>query len=286
MFDKVTIVGVGLIGGSLGLAIKKRKLAKLVMGVVRRRQTIAQAFRKRALHGATMNLREGVRDAELVILCAPVTTIVQQLKILGPMLGPNTRVMDVASSKLLVDMAAKKYLKNVRFVGCHPMAGSAKSGLEHASADLFEKASCFMTTSDSVVEKFWRSLGAHTHILTPQSHDEWVARVSHLPHILAFSLFQSGGAKRLARLGIEASNPSIQDLARLSKSDPKLWADILISNKKEIMHVLKEHELSIRHLKKALSSRNAHAIEKFILQANAISQQLVPSAARTKVRAV
>ena len=277
LFDKVAIVGVGLIGGSLGLAIKKRKLAKLVMGVVRRRQTVAQAFQKRALHGATMNLKEGVRDADLVILCAPVSTIVQQLKILRPMLGPNTRVIDVASSKLLVDVAAKKYLKHVRFVGCHPMAGSAKSGLEHASADLFEGASCFMTRADVVVEKFWRSLGAHTHILTPQSHDEWVARVSHLPHILAFALFQSGGAKKLARLGIEASNPSIQDLARLSKSDPKLWADILISNKNEIMRVLHEHELSIRHLKKALNSRNTHAIEKFILQANASSQRLAPS---------
>ena len=277
LFDKVTIVGVGLIGGSLGLAIKKRKLATLVMGVVHRRQTIAQAFRRHALHGATMNLKEGVRDADLVILCAPVSTIMQQMKTLRPMLKPGARVIDVASSKLLVDHAAKKYLKGVRFVGCHPMAGSAKSGLEHADADLFEGAGCFMTGPDKVVDRFWRALGASPHILTPQSHDEWVARVSHLPHILAFALFQSGGSKKLERLGIEANNPSIQDLARLSKSDPKLWADILLSNKIEIMRVLEEHERSIRHLKKALTSRNARAIEKFILQANTSSQRLAPT---------
>jgi prephenate dehydrogenase len=277
MFNKVTIVGVGLIGGSIGLAIKKRKLAKLVMGVVRRRETIAKAFRRRALHGATMNLKEGVRDADLVILCAPVSMILQQLKVLRPMLGPKTRVIDVASSKLLVDLAAQKYLKGVRFVGCHPMAGAAKSGLEHANADMFKNAGCFMTNADKVVDRFWRALGAHTHILTPKSHDEWVARVSHLPHILAFALFQSGGIHKLTRLGIEACNPSIQDLARLSKSDPKLWADILLSNKKEILDALREHELGLRYLKRALSSKNARQIKKFILQANAASHRLAPN---------
>ncbi len=276
LFSKICIVGVGLIGGSLGLAIKKRKLAKMVMGVVHRRQTIAEAFRRHALHGATMNLKEGVRDADLVILCAPVSTILQQLKILKPLLKPGARVMDVASSKLLIDHAAKKYLKGIHFVGCHPMAGSAKSGLANADADLFEGAGCFVTRVDDKINKLWRSLGARTHILTPQSHDEWVARVSHLPHILAFALFQSGGAQKLARLGIEACNPSIQDLARLSKSDPKLWADILISNKTEIITALNEHETSVRHLKKALSSRNARALEKFILQANVFSQRLAP----------
>src|SRR5260221_12991066 len=102
LFNKVCIVGVGLIGGSLGLAIKERKMEKLVMGVVRRRQTVAQAFRKRALHGATMSLKEGVRDADVVLLCSPVSTILQQIKILRPLLKPGVLVMDVASSKVLV----------------------------------------------------------------------------------------------------------------------------------------------------------------------------------------
>jgi len=277
MFEKVTIVGVGLIGGSLGLAIRKRKLAKLVMGVVHRRQTISLAFKRRALHGATMDLREGVRDADLVILCAPVSTILHQLKVIRPFLNKKAVVIDVASSKLLIDLAAKKYLKGIRFVGCHPMTGSSKAGLAHADAKMFEGAGCFMTRPDKTVAAFWRKLGSQTHILTPKAHDEWVARVSHLPHILAFALFQSGGAHRLARLGIEACNPSIQDLARLSKSDPRLWADILISNKKEILRALGEHENSVRRLKKALVSRNARALEKFILQANASSQKLAPA---------
>jgi prephenate dehydrogenase len=276
LFDKVAIVGVGLIGGSLGLAIKKRKLAKLVMGVVHRRSTLAKAFQRHAVHGATMSLKEGVRDADIVLLCAPVSTIIEQMRVLKPLLSKKAVVMDVASSKMLVDAAARKYLKGVRFVGCHPMAGAAKTGVLHADADLFEGALCFMTSADATAQKFWHALGSKTHYLTPEKHDEWVARVSHLPHILAFALFQSGGAQKLARLGIEASNPSIHDLARLSKSDPKLWADILLSNKTEILNVIAEHEKSIRRLKSALSARDTSAVEKFIQQANRASQMLAP----------
>ncbi len=274
LFDKVTIVGVGLIGGSLGLAIKKRRLAKLVMGVVRRRSTIAKAFRRKALHGATMDLKEGVRDADLVILCAPVSTILQQIKKLKPYLSPKAVVIDVASSKTLIDNASRKYLKGIRFTGCHPMAGSAKTGIANADADLFQGASCFMTNMDKRVEKFWNALGSKVLYLTPQKHDEWVAWVSHLPHVLAFTLFQSAGAKRLTQFGIQASNPSIQDLARLSKSDPKLWADILISNRAQILRSLQEHEAGIRQLRKALSSKNAKALENFIHRANGSSQKL------------
>jgi prephenate dehydrogenase len=277
LFNKICIVGVGLIGGSIGLAIKKRKLAKLVTGVVHRRQTLAQALRRGAVHTATMNLKEGVQQADLVILCAPVSTILQQIKVLKPWLDPNACVIDVASSKLLVEGAARKYLRGVNFVGCHPMVGAAESGLAHANGDLFEGATCFVINKDPRIERFWRELGAHSHTLTAKNHDEWVAHVSHLPHILAFALFQSGVAQKLERFGIEASNPSIRDLARLSKSDPKLWADILLSNKEEILKSLQEHEISLRLLKKFLHAHNVKALEKFILQANIFSQRLVPT---------
>jgi prephenate dehydrogenase len=253
-------------------------MATLVMGVVRRRQTVVEAFRKKALHGATMSLKEGVRDADVVLLCSPISTIVQQIKLLRPLLKPNALVMDVASSKLLVDLAAKKYLKGVRFVGCHPMAGSAKTGVEHADGDLFQNAVCFLTHADKGASAFWKALGTKIFYLTPASHDEWVAHTSHLPHILSFALFQSGGARRLDRFGLKASNPSIHDLARLSKSDPKLWADILLSNGSEILKSLEEYQSSIARLKKALRSGRSGDLQKFILKANAVSHRLAPEA--------
>jgi len=239
---------------------------------------VVQAFRKRALHGATMSLKEGVRDADIVLLCSPVATILEQMKVLRPLLKPGALVMDVASSKLLVDHAARKYLKGVRFVGCHPMAGSAKSGVEHAKGDLFQNAVCFLTNADKAAQKFWKELGSKTFYLTPESHDEWVAHTSHLPHILSFALFQSGLARRLDRFGLKASNPSIQDLARLSKSDPKLCTDILLSNRSEILKSLEEYQTSISRLKRALHSGRSRDLEKLILKANAFSHRLAPDA--------
>ena len=279
LFDKVTIVGVGLIGGSLGLAIKKRKLAKLVMGVVHRRRSGLEAMKKGAVHGITMNLKNGVADADLILLCSPVSTIVGQMKEIGRYAKKGALIMDVASSKVLVNMSAKKHLRKAVFVGCHPMAGSSMKGARYSNAELFDEAVCFLTSPNRKAAEFWRALGSKTHVLTPQSHDEWVARVSHMPHILSFALFQTSGTQKLGRLGINASNPSIHDLARLSKSDPKLWADILISNKEEILKSLNEHEHSVKVLKKALTSRDSRAIEKFILQANAASQRLAPKTA-------
>ena len=248
------------------------------MGVVRRKKTIEEAFRRQAVHGATMDLKEGVRDADVVLLCSPVSTILQQIKILKPLLKPGALVMDVASSKLLVDIAARKYLKGVRFVGCHPMAGSSKKGAKYSDPDLFQEATCYLTDADKQTEVFWRALGSKVFYLTPESHDEWVAHTSHLPHIVSFALFQSSGTRKLDRFGLKASNPSIQDLARLSKSDPKLWADILLSNRKEILKSLEDYQSSIHRLKNSLKSGNAADLEKFILKANALSHRLAPDA--------
>lgn len=276
LFNKVAIVGVGLIGGSLGLAVRRRKIARLVMGVMRSRHSAAQALRRGAVHGATLNLREGVKDADVVMLCSPVSTILQQIKKLKPMLKPHAVVIDVASSKALVDLAAKKYLKGVRFVGCHPMAGSAHRGPKFANPDLFRGAVCFVTTPHPRIIRFWRALGARVYVLSPEKHDEWVARTSHMPHILSFALFQASGTRKLGRLGLRASNPSIRDLARLSKSDPKLWADILLSNKKEVLGAIGEHEKGIHALRAALQSTNSKALETFIAKANAMSKRLAP----------
>ncbi len=263
LFNKVCIVGVGLIGGSLGMAIKKGKLAKFVVGVVHRKKTVAEAFRKGALDGATLDLREGVRGADLVVLCGPVSVIMDQLKILSRFLDKKTIVMDVGSSKESINQVAKKYISRNIFVGCHPIAGSEKAGVQFADAALFAKSVCFVTSSNSQVGKLWRALGAQTVLADPKSHDLWAARASHLPHLIAFALFQD-----FPRPKRSVSNPSIRDFARLSKSDPELWADIIWSNRKQISPLLNRFRGCLGRWSQVLIKGRRSKIASFIREAN------------------
>jgi len=261
-FNKICIVGVGLIGGSLGMAIKKRKLAKLVVGVVRRDHTAKEAMSRKALDVATFNLKEGVRNADLVILCGPVSVIVAQLKVISKYVSRKTMVIDVGSSKVLINKIGKECLGS-SFIGCHPMAGSEKTGVENACPYLFEKSVCFVTKSHPKLNQFWRALDSMPVILSAEKHDEWAARSSHLPHLLAFSIFQDLKSQNKMPL-----NPSLRSLARLARSNPELWADVFLSNRGPILKSMNNFEKSLSKLKRALIQKNSTVLKKLIVRAN------------------
>lgn len=284
LFNTVALVGVGLIGGSLGLAIKKRRLARSVIGIARREETIKKALRKGAIDKGTLNLKEGVSEAQLVILCGPISTIVNQLKTIGKYVGTQTLVIDVGSTKLEIENTANQYFncltkrlaaqrqsgKALQFVGCHPMAGSEKTGVENAKADLFEGSICFVTTPNRIIENFWRRLGSQPVQLDVRLHDAIVAQISHLPHILSFSLFQ-----HFKGLKVPITNRSILDFARLSKSDPEIWTDIFISNNEQILKAIKVFSSNLLKWQKALKGKDASAIRRLIYSANKLSFTLV-----------
>jgi prephenate dehydrogenase len=272
LFNNITIVSVGLIGGSLGLAIKKRKLAQWVIGVSRRRQTLIKAVEKKAIDIGTMDLKEGVACADLVILCGPIPVIIQQLRMIKPFLKKGAITMDVASSKVEVNKAAKNLLKNNTFIGCHPMAGSEKSGVDFASADLFENALCYITKKNSLIEKFWTALGSKSYFIDAARHDSVVAQVSHIPHILSFALFENINSKK--DIPTPVTNPSILEMARLAKSDPVLWAGILLSNRASLLLQLRLLEKNIHGWSKSLKHRDARALENKIASANQKSYHL------------
>lgn len=236
LYERVAIVGVGLIGGSIGMAVKRKGLARWVVGVARHRRTVAEAFGKRAADVVTLDVAEGVAEADLVILCAPVFTILTNFRQIAPHLKRGAVVIDVGSTKVPILAAAKKYLKRNAFVGCHPMAGSEKCGIENADARLFENAVCFTTSRHAGVDRFWRAIGARPVFVDARTHDAWVARMSHLPHVLSFALFH-----RVPRMpGRFSLNPSAAMLARLARSNPALWAEILTSNRAEVRPALRE----------------------------------------------
>ncbi len=269
-FNKICIVGVGLIGGSIGLAIKSKKLTRFVIGVARREKTLREAFKRKAIDVGTLDLKQGVEDADLVILAGPVSTIVSQLKVIQKFLKKGALVIDVGSSKELIERTAKKQLKKNIFVGCHPMAGLEKKGVLFAQADLFDGTSCFVTARNAKVEQFWKRVGCIPVPIKAHEHDAWVAQFSHLPHVLAFALFQT---LPKGPGSLKATNPSLRDLARISKSDPKLWLDILSSNKRQMLGVIARFQKDLDFFEKAIRSNRASEVMKFIATANRVSQR-------------
>ncbi len=264
LFNQICIVGVGLIGGSVGLSVKKNKIARLVVGVARRKGTLEKAMRKRAIDVGVLHLADGVRGADLVVLCAPVSVINVQLKLIAPHLKKGAIVIDAGSSKELIQKTAAKHLRKNTFVGCHPMAGSEHGGVENASAGLFENSVCFLTKPHPKVAGFWRALGASPVVLGAAKHDVWAARASHLPHLLAFALFQDF---RHVSPGLPV-NPSLQGMARIAKSNPDLWSDILISNRKNASAAIHHIFRQLAFFDSALRSSSRPKLASLIRHAN------------------
>lgn len=268
-FNKITIVGVGLIGGSIGLAIRKRRLAKEVVGVFRRSSTLKKALARKAVDRATLNIADGVKNADLIVIASPVYSIPELICRSMGYAKDGAIITDVGSTKTWIMnevavFAGKK--PNVSFVGSHPMAGSEHAGVEFAKADLLEGSPCIVTKTSSTdagaaqtVRGFWKSLGAKVSVMTPAEHDRAIALVSHLPHIVAFSL-----AGAVPENILKYAAEGFKDTTRVASSDPKLWADIFLSNRQEVLRSARAFEASYKGLVKALSAGNYRGVVKIL----------------------
>jgi prephenate dehydrogenase len=254
-FKKITIIGVGLIGGSIGLAIKKRRLAKEVVGVFRRPSTLKRALKAKAIDKGTLDIKEGVKGANLIILAGPVSAIPALAKAAIRYAKPDAVITDVGSTKAWIVKKIETYASGrpIHFVGSHPMAGSEQTGVEFAASELLKDAPCIVTRTGRTARRaiktvidFWRDLGAKVTVMSPSDHDRSVALISHLPHIVAFSLAGAVPAKFL-RYGAEG----FKDTTRVASSDPNLWAGIFTTNKRE---VARSGRLFERHLRKLLNA--------------------------------
>jgi len=257
-FKKIAIIGVGLIGGSIGLAIRKRSLANEVVGVFRHESTLKRALRCNAVDKATMFVESGVKGADLIIVASPVHSIPKIVKMAAKYAKKGAIITDAGSTKAWIVSSVEKSLakdRKVHFVGSHPMAGSEHAGVEFARADLFEKAPCIVTKTASTdratlsrVIKFWGSLGAIVKVMSPASHDKSVSLISHLPHIVAFGLTGSVPLREL-----QYAAEGFKDTTRVASSDPELWADIFLTNKREILKAGRLFESYYKDILKAIS---------------------------------
>ncbi len=271
-FRKIAIIGVGLLGGSIGLAAKKRRLAREVAGHVRRHSSIAECEEAGAVDFATRHLSEAVRDAELVVLCTPLSEMRGLVQQMLPALKRGAIVTDVGSAKASVvrDVCGLIRRAGAHFVGSHPMAGSEKTGVAAAHADLFESAVCVLTptrNSNGIavrkVERFWKSLGSHVVKLPPQQHDVFVSRTSHVPHVVAATL---------ANFVLKPSHPREQaalcangfrDTTRIASGSPEMWRDIVLSNRKNIARALEALIAELKKFERGLKAADEKAVTEF-----------------------
>jgi prephenate dehydrogenase len=224
----VAIVGIGLIGGSLGQALRKSRRYR-VLGIARRPSTLLEAKRLGAIDSGSLNLTD-VYQADIVVLCTPVDEIVPVLEKLKPFLKPRAIVTDVGSVKGVLDRA----VRGVRFVGAHPLAGSHKTGVKAARPDLFRKATCVLVPQDpsavKTVRAMWETTGSRVVIMSAHAHDAAVSITSHLPHLLAHALIHVAAGQRDQKVLKSLMAGSFRDVTRVASSDPEQWAQIFKSN--------------------------------------------------------
>ncbi len=230
---RLSIIGVGLLGGSLGLAAKKRITDCHITGYGHRDLTLAKAVEAGAIDDATQDLAAAVSEADCIILCTPVGLFEQLLLQMAPALKAGAIVTDVGSTKRSAVNLAQKFLPpTVNFVGSHPMAGSEKRGVEFARADLFEGSVCITTPVSQtnpqaleMIENLWQTLGMRVIRLSPDEHDRRVAMVSHLPHAVAAALVGIQDDETL-----ELAGKGFADATRIAAGDAVLWRDIFLDN--------------------------------------------------------
>jgi prephenate dehydrogenase len=232
--QRLSILGVGLLGGSIGLAAKRLIKGISVRGYGHRPATLDEAQQMGVIDRGERSAAEAVREADLVVLATPVGLFGELLREIGPALERGAIVTDVGSTKRSVVALAERHLPpHVRFVGSHPMAGSEKRGVRYASPDLFRGAGCITTPTPATdpaaleqVESFWRLLGMQVARLSPEEHDRRLADISHLPHAVAAALVATQDPASLPLAG-----QGFRDATRIAAGDPALWRDILVDNR-------------------------------------------------------
>ena len=277
MFKRVTIIGLGLIGGSLGLAMKKGRLAREIIGVSRRRSTIRKAKAIGAVDRVTLDVKKGVRDSDLVILTLPVLKIMDIARRVSGYLKRDAIMIDAGSTKSdIVKRIERSLPSGVSFVGSHPVAGSERSGVKYARGDLFRGAHCILTKTPRTdpkalnkIKRFWNRLGMKVEIMSPEKHDRVISRLSHLPHAASVSLCN---ISRKEDLHLAAGG--FRDTTRIASGSPELWRDIFITNRDNIARDVRLFKIELSEVERALKNNNKKYLSRLFKKAKAVRDSI------------
>ena len=276
LFKQTTLIGIGLIGSSISRAIKENHLSEKIFVYSRTKKTIQRAKKLNLGNFYTSDLKESVKGSDLIIICSPLSTYGNILKVISNIIMPGAILTDVGSAKLNVIKAFYK-LRNINFniLPAHPIAGTEKSGPDAGYSKLFNKRWCVITPmgkndNKSLIKlkKLWYKFGSKVKIMNSEKHDKILAITSHMPHLISYAIVSSSlkaNAKEKSQI-IKFSAGGFRDFTRIAASDPTMWRDIFIDNKKNLLKVTKEFEKSLNLLKKYIKNNNQKKLEEIFLK--------------------
>ena len=268
MINKITIIGVGLIGGSLAKAIKENNLAKVVFGYGRDLNRLEKAKKANVIDQFSTNLKDAINDSDIVIIATPVGSFKEILSEIKPFLTSKIVISDVGSTKTNIASIVSQTLGDYSnyFIPAHPIAGKEKSGFEASESNLFNNRKVIITpletsSTDSInlIQKMWEGTGADVDFMSPESHDELLGMTSHLPHMLAFSLVNYLISKNPSASIYAAGG--FKDFSRIASGDAVMWRDICIQNKDQIIDHIRGYQKTLNTLVDAIENENSDELD-------------------------
>ena len=285
LFNKVTLIGIGLIGSSIARVIKRDKIARHLVAVAKSKKTIDTVLKLGIADSVTLDSSEAVKDADMVMLCSPLGTYKKLMREIGPNLKRGCILTDVGSVKGCVfeDIEIEKLL-GVNLVPAHPVAGTEYSGPEAGFVELFEGRWCVITpdktASKESIEKIcklWKAAGSNVEIMDPNHHDQIMAMTSHLPHLISYTIVGTATdlEKSLVSEVVKYSAGGFRDFTRVAASDPTMWGDIMIKNKEAVLEILQRFNEDLTALQRAIRWDEYDLIHDFFSKTRKIRKEVI-----------
>ena len=272
-FQRLALIGCGLMGGSFALAARQSGWVESIVGFSTSEKTRQRARELRVIDQACTSVAEAVRGADLVLLAVPVGAMRESFAAMAPALSAQTLLMDVGSTKGDVIAAAVATLgdKLSCFVPAHPIAGKEVAGIDHADAQLYQDRRTILTPLSSnsmrhtkLAHDIWSALGSHVCTMTAEAHDQTFAAVSHLPHLLAFAAVNALSAQPNGADFLDMAGPGFRDFSRIAASDPAVWRDILSANRNEVLAQLTHFRASLAQFEAAMQQGDTTGLQQLI----------------------
>jgi len=285
MFNKITIIGLGLIGSSIARAIKKNNLCKILVAHDKSKIVLKKTFKLKITNYIEPNLKKSVENSDLVIICTPLGTYKNIVSVIKNYLKKTCILTDVGSAKIFVTNTVNKLInKNTIWIPAHPVAGTEESGPEAGFADLFKNRWCIITpvnkknpSSLKKLNNFWKKIGSKVQYMTAEHHDKVMAITSHIPHLIAYNIVGTAAnlEKDTKSEVIKYSASGFRDFTRIASSDPTMWRDIALNNRKQILHMLEKFNLDLSNLKRAIIKKDGNKLFKLFSKTRKIRQAIV-----------